>query len=112
MLRVYGDPVEIISPVGAGRRAVAGIAGELAIARERADELVARDAIAGVEWHPDRRPARFVEQLERDVDFILAEGPRRLEDLPQPPTMSPMETAESKRRHRRHVPPPAKSSSG
>src|SRR6185295_10003829 len=54
MLGMHGDPVEVVGPVRPRRRAVADVAGEIALAGERADELVAGDAGARIERHACR----------------------------------------------------------
>ena len=89
--RVHRDPIEIVCAIGARRRAVAHVSDELTFARERPDELVVRHAVARIVRRARRsRREGFVEQLERDLDFLVAEDRRGVENLTNAIAMPPL----------------------
>ena len=79
-----GNPVEIESAIGSGRRTEAGVCNEIVVV-EAAEKLVV---------------AVVVEQLERDVHFVRAEDGCRVENLPQSSTVCSLQRAEPHRGHR------------
>src|SRR5689334_20481681 len=95
---MHRDPVQIVRTIRARCRTITDVSDELTFARERPDELVIRHAVARIVRRSRRsRGEGLVEQLERDLHFLIAKDGRRVEYFTNPISMPLLQGSESHR---------------
>src|SRR5689334_22065122 len=92
---MHRDPVQIVRTIRARCRTITDVSDELTFARERPDELVIRHAVARIVRRSRRsRGEGLVEQLERDLHFLIAKHGSRVEYFPNTVSMPFLKSAE------------------